>query len=212
MSEPSTDSSRLSDGAVYERLAGILDQDAAFQTKCTELLQLGTEYLGVDHGLVTRVDPAAGFWEALASSDPEDGPIPVGCRFDLDQTYCRAPFTDETTVAVDHAADQGWDDHPAYRALEYESYLGTAYSVAGSEFGTVCFLGPDVREAPFTTTEIAFVECLAGYVGRLLEQERQAALIDDREAVIATLSRVLRHNLSNDLRHPRPCGTGRHGR
>ncbi len=199
MSEPSTDSSRLSDGAVYERLARILDQDAAFQPKCTELLQLGTEYLGVDHGLVTRIDPAAGFWEAIGSSNPEDGPIPMGHRFDLDQTYCRKPFDDETTVAVDHAAEQGWDDHPGYRALEFESYLGTPYSVAGREFGTVCFLGPAVHEAPFTTTEIAFIECLAGYVGRLLEQERQAALIQDREEVIATLSRILRHNLSNDL-------------
>ncbi|MFB6308986.1 MAG: histidine kinase, partial [Haloarculaceae archaeon] len=63
--------------------------DADLVEKAERALEIGVEYLEVDKGHVTRIDPASDYWEAIASTEPESGQFPVGRVLDLKRTYCR---------------------------------------------------------------------------------------------------------------------------
>ena len=190
---------RMVESDLFDRLSQVLQESGDFVQGTAKLLSLGKQYLGVQNGHITRIDPATDYWETIGSSEPESGDFPVGMTADLGQTYCRRTLEQGETIALHNAAEQGWEHDPAYERHHLETYLGTQYSVNGRTAGTVCFVSEEARSQPFTETEIAFVEFLAQLIKRTLEQKRQEEIIAEKEEIIATLSRILRHNLSNNL-------------
>lgn len=62
----------------HHDLFEVMQADADFQEKAEQALALGVDYLGVDNGHVTRIDPQSNYWEAIASTDPETGAFPLG--------------------------------------------------------------------------------------------------------------------------------------
>lgn len=199
MTHQAEDELQLRDGEVYHRLSSVLTDTRDFETMSAELLQLGTEYLGVDNGHITRIEPIAAYWETIGSSGPSDSEFPVGLALDLEDTYCRKTIERGETIALHNAADQGWEEDRAYRKHNLETYVGTPYLLNNNSCGTVCFVSSDAHPRPFLESEVEFVEFLAAFISRILEQKRQDEIIQEKEGVITTLSRVLRHNFSNNL-------------
>ena len=183
----------------YSRLHEIESSDDGFADKAERALELGTEFLGVENGHVTRIVPEFDYWEAIASSDPPDGTYPAGLQLDLQTTFCRRTLQADDSIALHDAAAQGWEDDPAYIEQGLDCYHGTPLRVDGEAYGTVCFVSADPREDPFTDTETTVAE----HIGHLLEHElrieRQTAETDQREKLIDVLCRVLRHNIRNDV-------------
>lgn len=189
----------MDDDELFERLARVFRDTTDFTQASADILTLGKEYLGVDNGHIARIDPVTNYWETIGSSDPDSHDFPVGRTVDLGQTYCRRTIEEGDTIALHDASAQGWAHDRAYRTHRLDTYIGTPYTINGRLYGTVCFVSEDPRPEPFTETEIHFVEFLAQLVKRTLERKRQDEIIADKEEIISTLSRVLRHNLSNDL-------------
>ncbi|MFP8958295.1 sensor histidine kinase [Natrialbaceae archaeon A-CW3] len=71
--------------------------------------------------------------------------------------------------------------------------------VNGDLFGTACFVDSKPREEPFTEEELMFTELIGHMLGHSLEREYQRVRDAERDRLISVLSRVLRHNLRNDL-------------
>jgi signal transduction histidine kinase len=181
------------------RLQEIENSDGDFTDKAERALELGTRFLGVDNGHVTRIVPEFDYWEAIASSDPPDGTYPAGLQLDLETTFCRRTIQADDSIALHDVADQGWEDDPAYIEQGLDCYHGTPLTVDGETYGTVCFVSANPRKNPFTESETTVAEL----IGRLLEHElrieRQAAETNQREQLIDVLCRVLRHNIRNDV-------------
>lgn len=184
---------------VRQELYDIMRQDVGFQRKASRALALGMEYLGVQNGHLTRVDPATNYWEAIESTDPPDGTFPAGLTLDLDATYCRKTINRDVPVAVHDAPEQGWAEDPAFEAHELHTYHGVCVTARQEIYGTVCFVSEAPRDEPFTDDESMFVELIARLLGHEIEHERHEIELVEREQMVDVLCRVLRHNLRNRL-------------
>jgi nitrogen-specific signal transduction histidine kinase len=192
---PSADEAR-------HRLYEIMKQEGEFESKARDALELGTAYLGVDSGFVTRVDPDTDHWETIVSTDGTDGLVPTGATKNLSGTYCRHTLERDSPLAVhDIPASDKIDDDGGFQC-----YHGTTLTVEGDPYGTVCFVAQDAREQPFDEAETMFAEL----VGRLLEHElehhRQQEELARQTTMINVLDRVLRHNIRNDVTVMRAMG------
>jgi PAS domain S-box-containing protein len=180
------------------RLYEIMRGDGSFDSKATAALELGTAYLGVEHAHVAQIDPETDYWEAIHSTDTEDGLYPVGLVGDLERTYCRRTITEDTSLAIHDVTAQGWANDPAFETHGLECYHGTTINLREDTYGTVCFVSKDRRE-PFTADETMFAELIARTLEQQLERRAHSAAQARQTNLINVLNRVLRHNLRNSM-------------
>ncbi|WP_410765934.1 ATP-binding protein [Haloferax sp. DFSO60] len=163
------------------------------------VLEIGTRYLGIEHGHITDIDKATDQWEVVSSTDSPDGPYPEGLTAELSNSYCRRTVAQSRPVALNDAGNQGWADDYAYQLHRLDTYLGIRIDVFGEPYGTMCFVARESRDGEFTEVERIFIE-LAGEVTRqVLERFYHQKDLANRDRLISVLNRVLRHNLRNDL-------------
>lgn len=193
------DGAALDDHEARRALYGLLDEGLTRRAVMDRVLEIGAQYLQIDHGHIVDIDPETNRWEVTRSTDAPDGPYPMGLREDLDTTYCRRTIRRAEPIALHDAKRQGWGDDPAYRRHELETYLGIRIETDGKPYGTLCFVADSRRGEPFTEAERIFVEIAAVVIGRSLDRTQHRLEIVNRDRVIEVLNRVLRHNLRNDL-------------
>lgn len=78
MTEPTFDSD-----TARVQLYEIMRADCSFEQKAEQALDLGTQYLGVENGHVTKIDEQSDYWKSIASTDPVGGEFPPGAPGDL---------------------------------------------------------------------------------------------------------------------------------
>lgn len=193
-----TDSTATAQG-VRQDLYEIFREDMSFDEKARGALELGTQYLGVDNGHLTRIDQEGDYWEALISTDPADGTIPPGLELDLGTTYCRRTLESDSQVALHDAPNQGWAADPAFETHGFHCYHGTTLVLNGEPYGTVCFIAEDPRSAEFSDDETMFAELIARLLERELERHQHETEIMRQTNLSTVLNRILRHNLRNDM-------------
>ena len=177
----------------------IMRADLTFEEKVDRALELGEAHLDVQNAHLTRIDEHIDFWEVVASTDPPDGAFPPGEVFDLQTTYCRQVVEREATVALSDAPEQGWGGDPAFEEHGLRCYHGTPIAVENELWGTLCFVSEESRGDPFTESETLFAELIARLIEQELRTARQQSEISLQSNLIGVLTRVLRHNLRNDL-------------
>ncbi|MBX0302787.1 PAS domain S-box protein [Haloarcula salinisoli] len=182
-----------------KKLYEAIRRDIPFEEKARAALELGVAYLEADNGHLARIDTETGHWEALVSTESGKDLIPPGLELDTATTYCRRTLESDSQIAVYDAPDQGWEADPAYTTHGFNCYLGTTLVVEGESFGTICFVAEDPREEPFSDSEKMFAELIARLLEREIEHDRTEAALTRQANLSTVLSRVLRHNLRNDM-------------
>ena len=177
------------------RLYGIMKGDDPFESKAREALELGTAYLGVETGFVTRVEPEIDYWETIVSTDGGDGMVPEGMRADLSGTYCRYTLERDSPLALHDVPNQSFDPE----TNGFDCYHGTTLTVGGEPYGTVCFVSRTARNRPFTEAETMFAELVSRLLEHELEHERQQERLARQTSLVNVLDRVLRHNIRNRM-------------
>lgn len=193
---------RQADHEALEQMHRIVaDRDEPLDAKVEQLLELGTDYLGVPYGFLTRITDetqtvvaSVGDHELLQPN--ESGP--------LSKAYCRKTVVDDELVSVQHASAEGWADDPAYERFELGCYIGAKVVVEGDLYGTFCFAGTDPRAESFSHGEEAFVELLARWVAYELERRRNTEALQSQTERLAEFASVVSH----DLRNPLSVATG----
>lgn len=197
----SEDSNSPSEGETYRQQVYEVraNPDISLEEKLDRFLSLGCEYLDVDNGHIKRIDIQRGVHDVIASSGEETGSLQVGAEHRHATTFCRRTIELNSPLAISHAAEQGWEDDPAYQKHGLECYLGATITIDGTTYGTVCFVSQAPHSREFSASERAFVELIAGSVGTKFEAKRQALKLAERDRLNAVLTRVLRHNLRNRM-------------
>lgn len=191
----------MSDGVdsadeVRHELYEIMSRDVPFEAKATAALELGTAYLGVDTGFVSRIVPELDHYEVIVSTADQDGVIPPGLQTDLSGTYCRHTLERESPLAAHNVSEsEGFDDHNP----DLQCYHGTTLTVADETFGTVCFVAREARPDSFTEAETMFAELVARLLEHELEHRHQQEELTRQTSLVNLLDRVLRHNIRNDM-------------
>ena len=142
-----------------------VEPDLGFEDKVTQLLTLGTEALGLELGIVSRVNYPV--YECFFVHGPEWAPLP-GASFDIKGTYCLRTLKNDKVTAFHHAGQQEISSHPCYQNFGLESYIGAPLRRGDEFFGTLNFSDRAPRQAPFSNKEFEFVAFLARWLGNEL--------------------------------------------
>jgi PAS domain S-box-containing protein len=143
------------------------DSDDGAVAQVERALAIGTEYLGLPIGFLTRIED--GVQEIVVSTGDHDL-IRAGESCPLDQAYCRRTLESEGTLAVQNAPASAAVADRAVETFGLGTYIGVTVTVEGEAYGTVCFAAEAERDQPFTEAEEVFLELLAKLIGQALER------------------------------------------
>jgi PAS domain S-box-containing protein len=180
------------------KLYEAMNEEASFKEKAEYALGLGKEYLGVKDGYVALIDTRTEHWVAIATTDDADGSYPEGLTLELQNTYCRHAIDADTSMAV-HDTSQDYDEDAAFEMQDTRCYHGTPFRIDEETYGTVCFVSDKPRNTPFSDDDTMFVELIARMLEYEFKQDRQKAELAKKTDFVTVLTRILRHNLRNDM-------------
>ncbi len=178
--------------------------DTSFEEKTQKLLDLGRKYLALPYGFVTRISDDV---QQVLYSSGTHPLLQPGDRCPLRQAYCRKTIQEEGFLAIQNAADEGWDGDEAYETFGLGAYIGAQIIVEGDLYGTVCFAAPEVRDTPFTKRERTFVELMSRWASYELEQHHAKERLRRQNDRLESFASILSH----DLRNPLTVAKGRLG-
>ncbi|MFB6234267.1 MAG: GAF domain-containing sensor histidine kinase [Halopenitus sp.] len=179
-----------------QQLYATMKSADSFEEKAEKALDIGTAYLGIKRGYITKIDQERDYWKAIVTTDDADVDTPPGTRLDLKTTYCRRTIQEDGSIALHDAPNQGWADDVAYEEHGLRCYHGSTIEVAGEPYGTVCFSSAESRSEPFTEEETMFAELIARMLEHELERQRTEAKIERLERFAGTVSHDLRNPLN----------------
>lgn len=139
----------------------------SFDEQLNEALNLGVDFLGLDIGIVSNIDPPDYTVEHVVT--PDDS-IEQGAVLDFSDTFCELVYDADGPVAFPSPKAGGVEDHPCYRDLGLQAYLGEPLIVDEERYGTLNFSSPSARDRPFTDGERAFIRTMSEWVSRELSQ------------------------------------------
>ncbi|MBI3806561.1 MAG: PAS domain S-box protein [Nitrospirae bacterium] len=157
--------------ALYEATAAV---GLSFNERMQAVLEVGCQRFGLPIGMLTRaVDEKLEFTHVCA---PGTG-FTAGMDVPLDATYCNTTLQATGPVCFEHAKVSEWRNHPGYKALGLESYIGTKLIGRERVYGTICFTGQDPRPASFSQSDKDFIQLMARWIsGELDRQKAEQAL------------------------------------
>jgi len=153
--------------------------DADVTERVERALGVGTEYLGLPIGFLTRIDD--GEQEIVATTGRHAG-IRAGERCPLDEAYCRRTVEREGTLAVQDADASAAVNDRAVQAFGLGAYIGVKITVDDETYGTVCFAAESTRSEPFGESEEVFLELLGKLIGQALERRAYERELEERTA------------------------------
>ena len=160
------------------RLAALLEiaasQEAA-DTRVVAALAQAREHLGLDLGMVARVESER---YSVVHADGAGSP-PRGTTFPVRRTYCAMVLEAEDVVAIAHMARSPHRDHPCYATFGVETYIGVPLVVEGETWGTVNFsaVAPLVRR--WSELDRDYVRLLGRLMGGWLGEAARATRLEE---------------------------------
>ncbi|SEN39282.1 PAS domain S-box-containing protein [Halorientalis persicus] len=152
--------------AIYDVFA---DTTRATDEKVDRALDLGTEYLGLSIGFLTRIDDGA---QEIVQATGDHELLQPGETCPLDEAYCRRTIETDSPLAVGDAAASPAITDTAVRTFGLGTYLGAKVVVDDAVYGTICFADRDERDVPFSEAEELFIELVAKLIGQAIERRR----------------------------------------
>ncbi len=126
-----------------------------------EGLKLGTEFLGMSTGIVSRIKDDEYIIRAAYSTLGDI--FTPGMKFELQNTYCDAVAREQKTITYIHVGSiPKMVLHPVYTAVQLESYIGVPLVNTDKDIvGTLNFSSHDIRPFNFDENEISMIEKMA---------------------------------------------------
>ena len=180
--------------SLYELAA---DQESSFEEKRQRLLRVGTEYLNLPYGFVSKIiDDEQRIVESIGNHDL----LQPGEACPLEESYCRKTVvSDSGFLAVENALSEGWDGDLAYETFELGTYIGAKLLVNGELYGTLCFASTEPRDRGFTDSEQTLVEVMAKWLSYEYGQQAYRQRLEAQNDRLERFAGMVSHDLRNPL-------------
>lgn len=172
------------------------DQDASFEEKMQQLIDLGREHLALPYGFLTEITERT---QHIVRASGTHSLLQPGETCPLSESYCRKTIQGQSLLAVQDAPEEGWAEDPAYETFDLGSYIGAQILVEGELYGTLCFAATNPREDSFTERERTFVELMTQWASYELEQRRATEQLERQNEQLDSFARLVTHDLRNPL-------------
>ncbi|GAA0508864.1 PAS fold-containing protein [Halorubrum aquaticum] len=182
--------------AIQRLYAVSSDGDRSFEAKLEAIFELGCEYLELPNGFLTRIEDGTQHIQASHATHPA---LERGETCPLEEAYCKRTVELDRLLTVVDAANEGWEEEPAYERFGLGTYIGGRVEIDGELSGTLCFADTDARKEPFSDLQKTFVELLTRWVSYELERERTQAQLQRERDRLEEFASVVSHDLRNPL-------------
>jgi len=170
------------------------DSVLSLEQKALKLLRMGSEYLGLELGLIASIeDDLYTVAYAYGRGAPE-----AGAEYSLGETYCAHTLQSNEPVCINFAKYSPVADHPCYHRFRLEAYAGAQIVVHGRCWGTINFSSVKGRE-PFLSGEIEFLKLLADWIGHALTRSEDEGRLRRLLKQKSDLIRIIAHNVRNPI-------------
>ena len=163
------------------------DTSLDIDTRLHNALRLGCDYLGLDLGIVSRIEGDK--FIVVAQQSPGDS-LKDGDVFDVSQTFCSLVIEQKDVLDLSRIGSSEFRHHSCYHTFKVESYIGAPIIVDGEYFGTLSFSSATPVRADFNEIDVEFMRLCSRWVGSALTRDRAE---QDREALIERFNRLTRH-------------------
>lgn len=161
--------------------------DISFHDQLKGLLKLATSSLGMEVGILSRINNNEYKIEDYFSTSVE---LDKEATYNLNDTYCDITFHKDRLLAIENMASSEYKNHPSYELFNMESYIGAPYWVRGERYGTLAFMSHEpVRK--FRPIDYDFVQMLAQWVGSTVERSQYEQNLLERDALLETMLREI---------------------
>ena len=141
---------------------------AELRSICADTLREGREKHGLSVGIVSRIYD--GNYEVFAV-DSETGIPQAGDVYGVQAVYCREVLDKKQSVAITQIDNTpGMCLHPLYELIPCETYISSPLVVNGAIWGTLNYTSFEIRNAPFSSSDIAFNENQAAKIAAAIEK------------------------------------------
>jgi GAF domain-containing protein len=130
------------------------------------LLQTGVDAFGMEIGVISHIQHKT--YTILYSTVPQS----VCMQYSLNKTYCQITLKHQDILAIPHASDSGYANHPSLARFGVEAYFGMPLVVNGRCFGTIAFIKSQPTEA-FSEGEKLLLRQLARKAESILSAEQK---------------------------------------
>ena len=145
------------------------DETQAAEDNLSKLLDIGLQELNLTLGIVSQI--IGDSYTVVHTNNPEL----LGQQFPLGTTYCSITMSlvAKRIFAVKHFSVSDHFRHPAYKAFQLETYIGSPIMVNKRQFGTLNFTKPTPRTEDFTKEDKELVKSLSQAISYILETQPQ---------------------------------------
>ena len=175
---------RDSEQAIRALLEATSHPGLTLDERIQTVLELGCRRFWLPIGLVTGI---SGEQLKLRHVWAPSTPLEPGMALPIEDTYCGETIKSKSLIAFEQARTSQWSNHPGYKTLGFECYIGAPLTDRGQLHGTICFTGPEPYPRRFTQADKDFVQLMARWVsGELLRNESEQA-VKEQEALLRSV-------------------------
>ncbi|WP_445300113.1 response regulator [Microcoleus sp. D3_18_C4] len=165
---------RTREAAIRSLYEATSTQNLNFEQRIQALIDMGCENLGLESGILARVQN--NLYEVMVARSP-DRVLKPGDALDIKQTLCCEALDTNEPLTIEHIGTSKWRYHPAYLAQGMEAYIGTRVLVAGKVYSTLSFSSKSPRADSFKSAHVELLKLMAQWIGSEIERhEAEVAL------------------------------------
>lgn len=150
----------------------------SFAQRLEQMFDFGQQQFQLDYGFFAQI--VGDEYRVLQVRTP-DGSVQAGTVFDLRQAYCLATVNAAEPIAIEHASQSQWCQHPGYAGFGMESYLGMRIEVAAATYGVLCFCSHQPASQPFSLMDQQILKLMCQWIGREIEQQQVTMALQESE-------------------------------
>jgi len=110
-----------------------------------------------------------------------------GMCIPLCETYCGETVKAQRVVCFEHAGASEWSDHPGYKKLGLECYIGTILADDRRTRGTICFMGPEPHPNLFSQADKDFLQLMARWVSGEVQRRDAEQALKEQESLLRSV-------------------------